>query len=112
MDHRELFTGQDKVFSVYISSQSEDLEMMMLQIAQELHANNIKTVLSADQHSIDEDAKLALKSDCDLMLVIRDENVREGKILLRNLIREHQDYVSLNSITDDILLARKSLKRE
>jgi histidyl-tRNA synthetase len=112
MDHRELFTAQDKVFSVYISSQSEDLEMMMLQIAQELHANNIKTVLSADQHSIDEDAKLALKSDCDLMLVIRDENVREGKILLRNLIREHQDYVSLNSITDDILLARKSLKRE
>jgi len=112
MDKRGLFTSLDKAFSVYISSQSEDLEMMMLQIAQELHANDIKTVLSADKHSIEEDANLAKKSECELMIVIRDENVREGKILLRNLIKEIQDYVALNSIMDEILLARKSLNRE
>ncbi|MCD8480245.1 MAG: hypothetical protein LRZ88_08490 [Candidatus Cloacimonetes bacterium] len=112
MDRRGLFTSQDKSFSVYISSQSEDLEMMMLQIAQELHANNIKTVLSADKHTMEDDTALAKKSECELMIVIRDENVREGKILLRNMGKEHQDYVALNSIMDAILLARKSLNRE
>jgi histidyl-tRNA synthetase len=86
--------------------------MMMLQIAQELHSNNIKTVLSADKHSIEDDAALAQKSECELMIVIRDENVREGKVLLRNMAKEHQDYVTLDSIMDEILLARKALNRE
>ena len=112
MEHRGLFTTQDKAFSVYISSQSEDLEMMMLQIAQELHEQDIKTVLSANKHSIDDDAALARNSECELLIVIRDENVREGKVLLRNLMKEHQDYVSLTSIMDEILLARKALNKE
>jgi histidyl-tRNA synthetase len=112
MDRRGLFSPLDKAFSVYISSQSEDLEMMLLQIAQELHENNIKTVISTDKHSIEEDAVLANKAKCELMLVIRDENVREGKILMRNLIKEHQDYVKLDGILDAILLARKALNKE
>lgn len=112
MDRRGLFTPLDKDFSVYISTQSEDLEMMLLQIAQELHENNIKTVLSTDKHTITEDITLAEKAQCELMLVIRDENVREGKLLMRNLIKEHQDYIKLNGIIDAILLARKSLNKE
>src|SRR5690606_23840575 len=104
--------AQEKDFSVYISSQSEDLEMMMLQIAQELQENKIKTVLSADKHDIEADSALAKKSESELMIVIREENVREGKVLLRNLIKDHQDYVSLDNIMHEILLARKSLKRD
>ena len=112
MEHRDLFIPQDKSFSVYISSQNEDLDMMMLQIASELHENDIKTVLSASKHTMEEDQTLAHKSGCELLLVIRDENVREGKILMRNMIKDHQDYVSLNGIMDAILLARKSLNRQ
>jgi len=112
MDRRELFVPLDKSFSVYISSQSEDLDMMMLQIAQELHENDIKTVLSAGKHTVEEDQSLAAKSGCELLLIIRDENVREGKILMRNMIKEHQDYVGLTGIMDAILLARKALNRQ
>lgn len=112
MDARELFTVRDKSFSVYISSQSEDLEMMMLQISHELHSNDIKTILSTDKHSIEEDARLAKRAGCELMIIIRDENVREGKILMRNLAKDHQDYASLNGIMDEILLARKSLYQD
>lgn len=112
MDRRGLFSSKDKVFSVYISSQSEDLDMMMLQIAEELHENNIKTVLSAGLHTSDDDHAAARRSECELMIVIREENVREGKILMRNLIKDHQDYISLTSIMDAILLARKALNRE
>ncbi|MDD4686543.1 MAG: ATP phosphoribosyltransferase regulatory subunit [Candidatus Cloacimonetes bacterium] len=112
MERRELFTALDKGFSVYIASQNEDLEMMMLQISQELHDNNIKTVLSTDKHSIETDIALAQKALCEVLIVIRDENVREGKILMRNIIKEHQDYIPLHEITDAILLARKSLKKE
>lgn len=109
MESRELFFFQDKEFSVYIASQSEELEMMMLQIAQELQENNIKTVLSADKHNLEDDTLLAQKSGSELMIVIREENVREGKVLLRNINKEHQDYVGLSNIVDEILLARKTL---
>lgn len=112
MERRELFTPLGKSFSVYIASQSDDLEMMMLQIAQELHENDIKTVLSTDKHAIQEDIALAQKAFCELLIVIREENVREGKILMRNLVKEHQDYVALHEITDEILLARKSLNKD
>ncbi|MDD3532575.1 MAG: ATP phosphoribosyltransferase regulatory subunit [Candidatus Cloacimonetes bacterium] len=112
MERRGLFMSPDKDFSVFISTQSEDLDMMLLQIAQELHDNNIKTVLSTDKHSITDDIALAQKAQCELMLVIRDENVREGKLLMRDLIKEHQDYIKLDGIIDAILLARKSLNKE
>lgn len=112
MERRDLFTPQDKAFSVYISSQSEDLEMMLLQIAHEMHENDIKTVISTNKHDIEEDAALATKAQCELMLVIRDENIREGKILMRNLNKGHQDYIKLDGILDAILLARKSLNNQ
>jgi histidyl-tRNA synthetase len=86
--------------------------MMMLQISHELHSNDIKTILSTDKHSIEEDARLAKRAGCELMIIIRDENVREGKILMRNLAKDHQDYASLNGIMDEILLARKSLYQD
>lgn len=112
MENRELFHIQDKEFSVYIASQSDELEMMLLQIAQDLQENNIKTVLSADKHSLEGDILLAQKSGSELMIIIREENVREGKVLLRNMNKEHQDYVGLSNIVDEILLARKSLNKD
>lgn len=112
MERRELFIPLDRSFSVYIASQSDELEMMMMQVAQELHIHDIKTVLSTDKHSIEEDIALANKTGCDLLIVIRDDNVREGKLLMRNLTKEHQDYVGLHEITSEVLLARKALHKE
>jgi histidyl-tRNA synthetase len=112
MERRSLFSPLDRSFSVYIASQSEDLEMMVLQISQELHENDIKTVLSTDKHSTEQDIAHAIKAMCDVLIIVREENVREGKILMRNLAKEHQDYVALHEITDAILLARKSLNKE
>lgn len=109
MEERELIIVQNKAFSVYLSTSSDEMEMMLLQIAQELHDNNIKTVLGTSQLSVEEEAKVARKANCDLMIIIREENVREGKILMRNLIKERQDYISLHDILDAILIARKSL---
>lgn len=112
MDRRGLFIPQDKSFCVYIVSQSKELEMMVLQIAHEFHENNIKTVLSTNTRSMQEDELAARRANCDLMLIVREENVRDGKILIRNLSKDHQDYVSLNGILSSTLIARKALNKE
>jgi len=112
MEQRRLFSLASRDFTVYLCAQSEDMELMMLQIAQELHARGIKTVLSTELRDTESEEKLARKKLCDLMLIIREENIREGKLLLRNLAKNEQSYVPLNQTTASIQLARKALKKD
>jgi histidyl-tRNA synthetase len=112
METRGLFNAKQQDFKVYLCSESENLEMMTLQIAQELHAQGIKTILSPEISTTANEIKQATSKGCSLMLIIRDDNIREGKILLRNLVKEHQDYVSLKDTLPAILLARKALKHD
>ena len=112
MKARGLFSIRDNDFKVYLCSESENQEMMTLQLAQELHSNGIKTIISPEIRFIEAEIKQAKSNRCSLMLIIRDDNLRDGKILLRNLVKEHQDYVSLKDTLPAILLARKALKQE
>ncbi len=111
MEARNLFFVWRNDFSVYICAQSPDMEMMLLQIAQELHSQNIITVLSPDIRDSDEEQAQALANHCDLMIAIREENIREGKLLLFNLGRETQAYIPLNRLTESVEIARKTLRK-
>lgn len=112
LEERKFFQLQEPEFKVYLCSESENLEMMTLQIAQELHAEGIKTIISPEISTTAEEIKHAIAKGCSIMLIIRDNNIREGKILLRNIDKEHQDYVMLKDTVPAILLARKALKQE
>lgn len=109
MDRRRLFQTPNGEFVVYLSSESENMEIMALQFAQELQSKGIKTIISPEVSSANEEITRAVQKNCSLMLVIREDNIREGKILLRNLTKEHQDYVPLKDTIPAILVARKSL---
>lgn len=110
METRGYFRLTEQDFKVYICSESENLEMMTLQIAQELHGQGIKTIISPEISNTNAEIQRAIAKGCAVMLIIRDDNIREGKILLRNLGKEHQDYVSLKDTLPAIMLARKALK--
>jgi len=84
----------------------------MLHIAQELHSDKIKTVLSAENNSSDAELAKARRHGCDLMIVLRDDNIREGRLLLRNIGREDQSYIPLNQISQSIRIARKSMNKD
>lgn len=112
LQERGAFGANLKSFSVYICSQSHDMEMMMLQIAHELHSHKIRTVIGADISSTENELLYARKKGCALMIIIREENIREGKILLNNLGKEHQEYVPLDHIIEAVQIARKALNQE
>lgn len=109
MEYRKIFQEESKAFSVYICAQSEQLEIMILQIATEMHEHEITTILSTDNLDTETEKKAALKKGCSLMIVLRDSNIREGKLLLFNLVKNHPQYVPLNQLMDEILVARKAL---
>ncbi|MDP3115353.1 MAG: ATP phosphoribosyltransferase regulatory subunit [Candidatus Cloacimonadaceae bacterium] len=112
LEERGGFGTSTKSFSVYISSQSPEMEMMMLQIAHELHSQRIRTVIGAEITSTEKELSRARKKGCALMILIREENIREGKILLNNLGKEHQEYVALDHIIEAVQIARKALNME
>ncbi len=112
MSERELFRLPEKDFSVYLCSQSENTEMILLQIAHELQGHGIRTVLSTEVCGSTDEAHRAKSKSCALLIAIREENLRDGKILMHNLVKEDQDYIALDQIGDAVLLARKALIRE
>ncbi|MBP7310852.1 MAG: ATP phosphoribosyltransferase regulatory subunit [Candidatus Cloacimonetes bacterium] len=109
MDESKQFHRNISDFSTYICAQSENLEMMTLQIAQELHNSGIKTVLSPDISSTETELKRATEQKCSLMLILREDNIREGKIMMRNLVKDNHDYIALKDTIPAVILARKAL---
>jgi histidyl-tRNA synthetase len=84
--------------------------MMTLQIVQELHSQQIKTIISPECRPAEKEIAIAKKKDCPIMLILRDDNIREGKILLRNLVKEEQKYISLKDTLPSIMLAKKAMQ--
>jgi histidyl-tRNA synthetase len=81
---------------------------MLLQIVQELHQDDISTIINTDRNPTEKDTEVALASDCQVMVILRAENIREGKALLKNFIKEKQSYVSLSDLLPEIDIIRKS----
>lgn len=111
MDARGLFFAWDSDFSVYVCAQSPNMEMLLLQIAQELHTQDIITVLSPDIRDSGEEQLRARAQKCDLMLAIREEDIREGKLLLFNLSRDTQAYIPLHRLVESVQVVRKTLRK-
>jgi histidyl-tRNA synthetase len=109
MQKRGLFQAPESPFRVYLSSQSPDLEIMLLQIMQELHENKVSTVISTDNNTTENDTGIAVANGCQVMVILRADNIREGKVMLKNLAKEKQSYVALSDLLKEIGLARKSL---
>ncbi|MDD2331050.1 MAG: ATP phosphoribosyltransferase regulatory subunit [Candidatus Cloacimonetes bacterium] len=112
MNQRDIFLSKREPFSVYVCSQSSDLEIMMLQISQELQTHNIITILSPSISDTETDIANATSFNCPVMIILRDENILDGKALIRNLSKGYQSYVPLNQIISEILIARKALQQE
>lgn len=111
MEERKIFSPGGRRFTVYLCAQSPDLEIMMLQLAAELNDNGISTIVSPELVSTDAEKLNAQARGASLMLILRDNNIREGKILMHNLVKDHPAYLPLNQVVDEILIARKSLTK-
>jgi histidyl-tRNA synthetase len=110
MTARNLFLEPASVFKVYISPQSENLEIMLLQIVQELHENEIPTVISTDISTTEKDTENAVRNGCSLMIILRDDNLRDGKVLVKNLMKEKQEYIPLSDLLREIEMFRKAVQ--
>ncbi len=109
LEIRNLYQAFKKSFKVYLCTQSPDLETMILQILQELHEKQLITILGADILKTKEEMENARRNECQVMIILREDNIREGKVLLHNLSKDKQEYVTLEGLIPSIEVIRKSL---
>lgn len=112
LKRRAIHSPDKGYFSVYLCTGSEDMELMMLQIASDLHPLGVKTVLAMDTQNLEQQIMKAKQGGCSLLFSLREDNIRDGKVLMHNLAKDHQEYVALTQLTDAVLVAQKALNNQ
>ncbi|NLK50102.1 MAG: hypothetical protein GX294_05585 [Candidatus Cloacimonetes bacterium] len=112
LKQRSVYEPQNGTFAVYLFAESSSMDMMLLQITHELHALGVRTVFGINGDELSQQMQRAKRKGCSLLFAIRDQNIRDGKILLYNLIKEHQEYIPLSDISNAVLVARKAINNE
>ncbi|MFA5510107.1 MAG: His/Gly/Thr/Pro-type tRNA ligase C-terminal domain-containing protein, partial [Candidatus Cloacimonadaceae bacterium] len=112
LKQRNVYESQNGTFAVYLYAESSSMDMMLLQITHELHALGVRTVFGINGDELAQQMQRAKRKGCSLLFAIRDQNIRDGKILLYNLIKEHQEYIPLSDISNAVLVARKAINNE
>lgn len=108
MDNKHLFIQPDNQFRVYICMQTPGLETIIMQISEELRSHNFSTVIGTNCEDFQKECDLASKQNCATMIVINANDVREGKVLLKNFLKEHQEYIKLSDLIPQLTVIRKT----
>ena len=112
MQSKGLYSEKNKDFSVCICTASKNMELLIVQIAQEIHNENINTVICYDNIAVDQINTIAQKRKCSVTLLFIENLIREGKVMLvtydqnQNVI--HQDKITISGIIENIIRIKKS----
>jgi len=108
MKEAKLFRIEQPPFKVYLYSQTPTLELMLAQIRQELHSQNFSTVIGNTGADLNKESKQARKKACSVICVLREDSVLNGKVLITNLNKDHQESVNLRDILNHLSVIRRT----
>lgn len=108
MENRNIFMMPKNQFKVLISPMAPDLDVFVLQIAQEMHENNIHTIILSFTKDFDYMTTIANNYEAEVDIRISDELIREGKLLVKNNLKNHQEPVQIADIGNYIQTIKKS----
>lgn len=103
------------LFSVYVFTTSQELEVTLLQLVQELHDSNICCIMGNSNYSqeecVEKHLKIAKKNNCSLVIQITEDNLSLGKVLIFNLVKQHEESVYMYRVIEHINRLKKALKQ-
>jgi len=107
------FSTKRNNFSICVCTVSENMELLMLQIAHELHANEICTIIEVNKVPLENINDFVTQSKCNMYLVFREDLIREGKIMISynelNNGKPFQEIINLSDIMGNIQRIKKRL---
>ncbi len=112
MENDKLFPVRKKPFQVYILATSQELETSLLQIVQELRDNQIKVIIGPTTKNSSKLVSTAQNESCSIMVVINEDSIREGKVVVNDLVKKHQQAINLRDILPSINRLKKTLSNK
>ncbi|MFH1860503.1 MAG: histidine--tRNA ligase [bacterium] len=85
---------------VYIAVTSEGIKDMAAALAQRLRAGNIPVELSWDKKSLKSQFRHAAGMNARYVIVIGDEEISQGKVILKDMIKGEQQLVLIEGLYD------------
>ena len=105
MEHKNIFLEPKNNFRVLISPMASNLEIF---VVQELHENNVHTHILNFTENHDNMVKLTIQHQADIVIYITEELIREGKLLVNNNLKNHQEPIQIAEISNYVLTLKKS----
>lgn len=86
--------------SVFIGTAGKIDEELVIRLFALLHKNNIRTFYSYNEKSLKAQFKEADKIGCDLMVILGEEELKNNKVVLRDLKKGEQKEIALDQLMD------------
>ena len=109
MNECRLFLHDEADFRVYLCSDCKELDLTLLQTAHELSQYGFNTDLELSYNTSSENRRRAIKRKCSLMVMLEKISIHEGKALVVNLIKDHEEYLMLSDVLEYAEIVRKSI---
>ena len=110
LDSQSLLHQPERPFTVYICSLSPGLDLTLLQIEQELHDQHFHTILVSSCRETDTARTEARRLGCSVALLLDEEHIRRGSVLLLNLVKEFEELVDLSDVLDTVQRLQKAIE--
>ncbi len=108
LEEKNLFIQPETQFRVYLCMQTLGLDTIIMQISEELRSHNFSTVLGVNCNDFQKECELASRQNCTTMIIVNGNDIREGKVLLKNFLKEHQEYIKLSDLIPQLNVIRKT----
>jgi histidyl-tRNA synthetase len=109
LDEKNLFPIPENDFKVFVLASDHELEFTLLQIVQELHEHEIRVVVGKTDPNHLQQKKIASQEGCSIMIVLDDIIIREGKVIVHNLVKNYREDVDLKDIMISVLRLKKAI---
>lgn len=104
-----LITRKDIPFRVSVTPMAKNLEVVVLQLVQELHDHNIHTEII----DFEDDYRLINKkldySESQVVVFITEDMIRDGKVSIKNYIKDNQEIIPIGQVSDYLIRLRKAI---
>jgi len=104
---------QKKVFTVCIFAVDENMDLMLLQVANELHTHEICAIIEENIISHDMINDFIVENKHNVYLIFREDLIREGKLMMLNNDFNNdkliQDTLYLSDIMENISRSKKQI---
>ncbi len=111
MEEKELFTHKMRKtpFKVGIYPNSPNQEVILTQLSQELHEHDFHTIIFSNKYNQEEIIQKAIKNTCSILLIVSSELLNEGKVLLKNILKDSHEFIHLNEVIGSLIRIKKSI---